>query len=293
MSKRLPNLNQLRAFEAAARLGSFKAAAEELFVTQAAISHQIKALEAFYGRQLFQRLPREVRITDDARTLASGLSSAFEAIASASGSFVAQEMSGVLRISVTPFYANRMILPYLDGFRSLHPKIEVEFDFSYDVVNFSDSGMDAALRYGLPDRQSRVMHFDRVSPIASPLLVGDAASMTPAEIAMLPLAAVKGQEDYWTQWFAAAGVSPPTLQITSHAQRALAFDYALAGNAVVLADLPLIRTELANGSVQLLSDVEITLDRGIYLVEPAGQFSDARVTAFGDWLSDRVQGDVA
>jgi LysR family glycine cleavage system transcriptional activator len=113
--------------------------------------------------------------------------------------------------------------------------------------------------------------------------------MTPQQIGNLPLAGVKGQEIYWQQWFDAAGhAMPRDINWSLHEQRALALDYALAGNAVVLADLPLIRNELDSGSLVRLSATEITLDRGIHLAEPLGPFRDARLSAFGDWLADRV-----
>lgn len=292
MNRRLPNLKQLRAFEAAARCGSFKRAAEELHVSQAAISHQIKALEDHFGCRLFNRLNRKVALTEAAASLADQLGEAFDQIAEASGKFRSQAMLGTLKISVTPFYANRMILPYIDGFLRAHPGLQVEFDYSYAIADFANSDVDAALRYGLSDRsdaQMRLIHFDRVSPVASPALIrGTTVPMTPTEIAKLPLAAVAGQEHYWDQWFNSAGLSQPPTDWSRHEQRALALDYALAGNAVVLADLPLIRNELQNGSLLRLSNVEVTLDRGIHVAEPLGPFRDPRMIAFGDWLADNI-----
>ncbi len=290
MSRRLPNLNQLRAFEAAARLGSFKAAADELFVTQAAISHQIKALEEHYGRLLFQRLNREVRLTDSASRLASELSQSLDRIADASQQFKSKELSGLLRLSATPFYANRMIIPYLDDFLDKYPDLQIEFDFSYKIVDFLEDRIDGALRYGPSGEEMRLIHLDRVSPVASPSLVKDfKLPMSPDQIAGCPLAAVEGQERYWTEWFEEAGFEGAVHISSRHEQRALAFDFALAGNAVVLADIPLVRNELGNGSIVRLSDTEIVLDRGIHLAEPNSAYKDARLAAFGDWLSGQVR----
>jgi LysR family glycine cleavage system transcriptional activator len=136
----------------------------------------------------------------------------------------------------------------------------------------------------------RLIHFDRVVPVAAPSLVVDLdLPMSPDQIAKLPLAAVEGQRRYWSQWFGASGAPEMTeARWSMHDQRALALDYSLAGNAVALADIPLIRNELQNGSLVRLSDVEVTLDRGIHLAEPPGPFNDARLTAFGDWLIDQV-----
>lgn len=293
MTRRLPNLKQLRAFEAAARHLSFNKAADELSVSQAAISHQIKALEEYYGCRLFNRLNRKVALTDTAKELAEGIANALDQIAAASNKFRSHEMRGNIRVSVTPFYANRMILPYLEDFLQSHPGLQIEFDYSYKIADFSTSEINAALRYGLSDRsdaQMRLIHYDRVAPVASPSMVGNIdLPMSPEQIADLPLAAVGGQEKYWRQWFGAAGkIDLSRVQWSTHEQRALALDYALAGNAAALADIPLIRNELENGSLVRLSAIEVTLDRGIHLAEPPGPFSDARISAFGDWLAEQV-----
>ena len=198
-------------------------------------------------------------------------------------------------LSVTPFYANRMVLPYLDEFYTAFPDLKVELDLSYDIADFASRDLDGALRYGLSDRPGahmQLVHLDRVAPVASPAMVHRAEQpMTPWKIANLPLAAVAGQDHYWSQWFKAAGQDFPSgCNMSFHEQRALALDFALAGNAVALADLPLIRNELANGSLVCLSETQITLDRGIHLAVPEGPFRDPRLTAFGDWLRDRVSG---
>ena len=174
MSRRLPNLNQLRAFEAAARHLSFADAAKELFVTPAAVSHQIKALEEFYGCRLFDRFNREVRLTAAAKELAASLSKTLDEIAEASHQFQATQLGGRLRLSSSPFYANRMILPYLDQFRTLYPYLEVEFDYRYSFADFVEDDIDAGLRYGQGDWgdvHSRLIHYDLVSPVTSPALV--------------------------------------------------------------------------------------------------------------------------
>ena len=269
MPRRLPNLKQLRAFEAAARHLSFKKAAEELSVSQAAISHQIKALEKYYGCRIFNRLNRTVTLTKAASTLAEELTETFDRIAEASNQFRSREMRGKIRISVTPFYANRMILPYLDDFLNEYPELQIEFDYSYQIADFAKSNVEGALRYGLSDRPGanmRLIHRDCVAPVTSPSLVrGIELPMTPMQIAELPLAAVGGQERYWDQWFDAAGkIDRRTIKWSTHQQRALALDFALAGNAVALADIPLIRNELETGSLVCLSETQITLDRGIH-----------------------------
>jgi LysR family glycine cleavage system transcriptional activator len=293
MTRRLPSLKQLRAFETTARHESFKLAAEELSVTQAAVSHQIKALEEFFGCRLFNRLNRKVALTEAAANLAEEIGEAFDCIERASSRFRSEEMSGTIRVSVTPFYANRMILPYLDEFLNKHPGLQVEFDYSYRIADFSESALDGAVRYGVTDPKNthmRLIHLDRVAPVTSPSLVrGLRLPLTTKDIAKLPVAAVSGQERYWHQWFEAAGLPPQDDSGWSrHEQRALALDYALAGNAIALADMPLIRRELETGSLVCLSEIQITLDRGIHLAVVPAPFTDARLDAFGHWLKQQV-----
>lgn len=293
MTRRLPNLKQLRAFEATARHQSFKKAADELSVTQAAVSHQIKAMEEYFGCRLFNRLNRKVLLTEAAATYAQEITEALDRLEWASARFSSLEMRGTIRISVTPFYANRMILPYIDEFLSQYPNLNVEYDYSYKIADFSEAALDGAVRYGVYDaskKSMRLIHLDRVVPVTSPTLIQNLpVPMMPSEIAKLPLAAVSGQERYWHQWFKAAGHPMQDDRAwTRHEQRALALDFALAGNAVALADLPLIRRELETGSLVRLSEIEITLDRGIHIASAPGPFEDARLAAFGTWLEGCV-----
>ncbi len=148
MPRRLPNLNQLRAFEATARHLSFKDAAEELFVTQAAISHQIKALEQDIGRQLFLRHGREVSLTEDARRFLADITPALDQIAQATATLKSKGISGTLKLSMPGFYADRFIRPYLAEFKALYPELQLDFSYSLDLVDFNTSDFHAALRVG-------------------------------------------------------------------------------------------------------------------------------------------------
>jgi len=186
-----------------------------------------------------------------------------------------------------------MILPYLDEFNALYPNLELEFDFRYSIADYVEDDIDAGLRYGLgdwTDVSSRLMHFDLVSPVTSPALVREFdLPLSPQKIVELPLAAVEGQERYWSEWFAAAGVDvPQNLNLSRHQHRGLALDYAQAGNAIALADLPLVRNELETGSLVRLSPVLYQLDRGVHLSSLPGPFPDPRIVAFGDWLRGLV-----
>ena len=149
MSRRLPPLNQLRAFEAAARHLSFKTAADELSVTQAAVSHQIRSFEEALGTQLFQRTARGVTLTDAAEALSKRLTQSFDGMEQALRRFESSGMAGTLRISVVHWYGNRVFLPALADFRAAYPELDLELSFSYEIVDLRGSELHAAVRHGL------------------------------------------------------------------------------------------------------------------------------------------------
>lgn len=126
MTRRLPSLNQLRAFEAAARRGSIKEAAEELCVTPAAVGHQIKALERWLQAPVFLRKTRKIVLTEEGQSLARGVGEAFDLLEGAIQDASRSSLGGTLRITVAPFFGNRWLAPRLPEFHRLHPDIAVE-----------------------------------------------------------------------------------------------------------------------------------------------------------------------
>ena len=148
MPRRLPSLNALRAFEAAARQLSFTKAAEELHVTQAAISHQVKALEEQLGLQLFRRLNRRLLLTDPGQAYLSTLTAVFDEIDEATERLAAAHSGGSLRVSVLPSMAARWLLPRLSRFRERHPDIDVLVSAAHTLADFRRDDMDLAIRYG-------------------------------------------------------------------------------------------------------------------------------------------------
>jgi LysR family glycine cleavage system transcriptional activator len=289
MGRRLPNLKQLRAFEAAARNLSFKDAADELHVTHAAVSHQIKALEEMLGQPLFRRVTRGVRLTPEAEAYARCLTDALDRIETATETLVSERLSRPLRISVAPFYGNRVLMRRLPEFRTAHPEIAVEIDLDFGLVDFETSEMDAAIRYGLgdwPDLEVALIYRDVISPVCAPdMVAGRRLPLDAAEIVKLPLATTKAPESDWARWLEAAGVPiPDDAEFLRLDNRAIALDYALVGNGVAMADLRMIPFELASGSLVRLHPLAVTWDRSMYLVRPKSAFGDPRLAVFLDWL---------
>jgi LysR family glycine cleavage system transcriptional activator len=291
MSRRLSPLNQLRTFEAAARLLSFKKAAEELNVTHAAVSHQIRALEDFLGSQLFQRVTRGVRLTDKARELSDDLNEALDRMDLAVRRFQADEMKGTLKVSVVPWYGNRLILPKLPEFHTAYPDLKVELIFSYELIDFDNSDCHAAVRHGLgnwPGLSQRRVHNDQVSPVCAPELVaGRSLPLSPKEISQMDLAVARGQEDSWRLWLQkAGGTADDSPNFILFDYRALATEFALAGHGVCLPDLQNMQLELRSGRLVRMHPLVITLESGLHLVFPETPHPDPRLTAFAEWLKD-------
>lgn len=294
MARRLPSLNQLRAFEAAARRLSFKEGAAELCVTQAAVSHQIGALEKTLGIQLFHRDPRGVRLTKGGRDYAAELTSAFDAIAKATSHLAETRMAGVLRVSAPPFWGNRWLLPRLPAFLAGRPDLELRVSLSVETVDLGRSGFDAAVRFGEGPWRGLagiLIARDAVGPVSAPRVVAGAAlSIDPQEIRRLTLATVEGDIRDWLDWFAAAGLPDPgRLRTLDYDNSAFAFDAALAGNGVCLADVRLTASDEAAGTLVRLHPLTIERPRGIHLVYPASAIPDPRLEAFATWLKTEAK----
>ncbi len=288
MTRRLPPLNQLRAFEAAARHLSFRDAANELNVTHSAVSHQVRALEDFLGAQLFQRITRGVQLTDKARELAADLTKSLDLMDAAVNRLKASGMTGTLRVSVVPWYGNRLLVPNLADFRATNPGLELDLEFSYELVDFQSSDFHAALRHGSgnwPGLSSYQLHNDHVSPVCAPALVaGEGLPLSPEQISRMDLAVGRGQEDGWYAWFSAAGIENRELRFTLFENRALATEFALAGNGVTLPNLPMVQSELHSGQLVRLHPQTVTLESGVHLVFPETQYPDPRVQVVADWI---------
>ncbi len=288
MARRLPPLTALRAFEAAARHLSFSRAADELNVTHAAVSHQIKALEAHLGVPLFRRLTRAVRLTDAGRAYLPVLREAFDAIAEATGRIAVGEDDGRLTVSATPAFAARWLVPRLGRFYAAHPKIDVRLDPSMALTDFLRDDVDIAIRYGRGDwpglRIERLLSLD-MFPVCSPaLLDGPEPLRAPADLARHTLLHDDLRED-WPRWLVAAGVTGidltrgPTFNETS-----LIMQAAAAGLGVAIAVSALVAADLAEGRLVRPFEIAVAEEAGFYLVYPEASAARAKVRAFRDWM---------
>ena len=288
MPRRLPNLNQLRAFEATARHLSFKDAASELLVTQAAISHQVKALEQDIGHQLFHRHGRKVSLTEEAQRFVADITPALDQIAEATATLKSTGIAGTLKVSTVEFFADRVMRPHLAEFKALYPELQLDIIYSRDIDDFSTADIHAALRWGEGPWKglASITIYNKTLPVCSASLVeGLELPVSAEKIARLPLATTKGHSSGWLDWFAAAGIDDTSsLDFIEFDDSGLAYDFATSGRGVALFfDLPLTQHELSTKSMVIINPLAIK-KRAIYLVYPETQHPDAKILAFADWL---------
>jgi len=294
MVRRLPPLKQLYAFEAAARFQSFKDAAEELHVTQAAVSHQVRALEDRLGQKLFHRKTRQLVLTDAAQILAQSLLGAFNEINAAVERIESKRMSGPLRLSVAPFFANRVLLSLLPRFHGKYPEIRVEPKMNAGVVDLKSDDIDGAIRFGDGKWRgvtSLLLKQDQLGPVAAPALVNEhQLPMSPEAIARLPLACYSGGLDDWPHWFSQFGARAQDLpQMIEYADRPTAIDCALSGNGVALADVDMMESEVRVGNLVRLHPASTPAKKSMYMVYVETAYPDPRLLAFADWLQEELR----
>jgi LysR family glycine cleavage system transcriptional activator len=295
MTRRLPSLNQLRAFEAAARHESIKMGANELCVTPAAVGHQIKGLELELNTALFQRKTRKIELTEEGRALSEHLGKALDAIEHAVAQSRTSDLTGTLKITIAPFFGNRWLLPRLPDFHKQHPGIEIQPSLSFDYVDLGKSGFDAAVRYGAGDwdgMTSVLVCNDVVSPVCAPQLINERQlPLAAQDILDLPLACGARWREDWLAWANVSGAKIANPEsIIEYESRAFMFDAALSGQAVILADLRMTAADVAAGSLIQLSPIKVDRPQGLYVVSEATPNPNPRLQVFTTWLAQQARG---
>ncbi|MFQ5995526.1 MAG: transcriptional regulator GcvA, partial [Acidiferrobacterales bacterium] len=249
MARRLPPLNAVRAFEAAARHLSFTKAAEELHVTQAAISHQVRALEGYLGFKLFRRLNRALVLTEEGQTYLPPVKRVFDQLFEATKRLTESESRGRLTVSVLPSFAARWLVPRLGRFREAHPDIDVRVAPAAELVDFARDDVDVAIRYGrgryLGLRVDRLMTED-IMPVCSPaLLKGAKVLKRPSDLAHHTLLHDEDHGD-WRTWLIAAGAKDvDATRGTVFTDSGMLIQAAVGGQGVALARGALAADDLA------------------------------------------------
>jgi LysR family transcriptional regulator, glycine cleavage system transcriptional activator len=307
MNTHLPPFGALRAFEAAARHMSFSKAAEELFVTPAAISHQIHALEQDLGVRLFHRLSRSVALTESARVLLPGLSEGFAGIEAAVRRLRAHNDTGTLTVTASPSFAAKWLVLRLHRFQARGVEIDVRISATDEVVDLSKGDFDIAIRYGAghyPGLEVELLFTNEVFPACSPRLLAEGAPLrTPDDLrhhALIHDRAVDAlshdravERDplvpTWSMWLKAAGVKDVTATGgLSFNNIHLALDAAIAGHGVVLAYSTIAAADLSAGRLVRLFSLSLPDQFAYYIVTAPGALDRPKVRAFRDWLRDEA-----
>ena len=286
MARRLPSLNALRAFETAARHESFSAAAEELFVTHAAVSRHVRDLEEWLGADLFTRTPRGLTLTEAGERFGRRLTPLFDEMADATREVVAQGKLKSLVVTVEPAIASRWLVGRLGRFAEAHPDIELSINPENRIVDMRSGEADVGIRYGTgpwEDAEAMKLSGVEVFPVCSPKLLEGRAGLKPADLADFTLLHEE-RKQFWTDWLTACGVTGVDDWRGIVFQNHLAIEAAEAGQGFALAD-PILATDaiLENWLVRPFStDIK---DHGSYwLVRGRGARETSPMRAFREWL---------
>lgn len=281
-------LNALRAFDAAARHLSFTRAAEELCVTQAALSHHIKALEELLGFALFQRLPRGVELTDEGAALAPALHDSFDQISQSLGVFASGKRREVITIGVVSSFATGWLLPRLRGLSIAHPELDVRIRTNNNTPELASEGLDFAIRYG-----DGLWHgTEAVEIMAAPLVPMCAPAMMGALHAADDF---NGQtllrsyrSDEWPAWYAQSGKPPPRLTGPVFDNSLAIAQAVMAGLGIGLLPPLMFHHELEAERMVLASDQHILLGR-YWLTKLQSREMSEGMQIFQDWLLNQAR----
>ena len=303
MRRKIPSLQALACFDAAARHQSYTRAAQELALTQGAVSRQIGALEAFVGVALFQRTRHGVALTERGAEYAQQVAGRLQGLEQDTLEVMAgQGRSGSLQLAAVPTFATRWLIPRLPALAAAHPELTVHIETRTRPFLFADTAFDAALYAGTAEqvanwagtRAVRLLTEDMV-PVCSPALVarvGPLPVLTPAVIATLPLLQQSTRPSAWRQWFDAAGVAAP-MALSGPRYELFSMTAAAAAHGLGLALVPrlLVEPELARGELMVACAQVLPGDRAYYLVQPERAEERPALSGFKAWLREAVKSE--
>ncbi|KAF1045846.1 LysR substrate-binding domain-containing protein [Xylophilus sp.] len=303
MRRKLPSTQALACFEAAARHESYTRAAQELALTQSAVSRQIDALESFLGLALFRRTRHGVALTPAGRSYARQVAQRLQGLERDTLEVMAhQGQGGALALAAVPTFATRWLIPRLPQLAAAHPEITVHIETRTRPFLFAEAGFDAALYAGTPEqvanwpgtRATSLLRED-VLPFCSPALLPAGRPVAPAALAALPLLQQSTRPHGWRQWFDAFGVAAPRAQGGPRYELFSMLAMAAAhGLGVALIPPLLIEAERARGELVPACTAALPGQRGYYLVVPAAPEPSPALDAFAAWLAGAAaQGSAA
>lgn len=296
----LPPLDQLEAFEAAARHLSFTKAADELALTQSAVSRQIARLEEHYALPLFRRLHRALRLTDEGQTLYRAIDAVLGQLHQVGGELKRDQRPKTVSVSTTPGFAGLWLIPRLAAFTAAQPGVDVRLSASYQLVNLHRDGFDLAIRYATDDvagPTAELLFDDTVLPVCSPRLLRDPDRplKEPQDLRHHVLLhqeeSSAGDMQDWPIWLRAMkleGLKPAGVMHFSQFDQLI--NAALSGQGVALGRLPLLNRYVKERKLVAPFKKSVASPRSYYLIEAEGARKRAEVQAFAEWLRVQAKG---
>lgn len=292
--RRFPSLASIRAFEAAARHGSFAKAAQELDTTSASVSYHVRRLEEQIGARLFLRYPQRVELTGPGELVAREAMTAFAALRA---SFIKAAEADEARLSLTtlPTLGTSWLTPRLGKFRAKHPHIALELDLSPDAQDLTSGLFDAAIRNGhgrWPGLRTVELLPSIFMPLCAPALKKAAAGIVdPASTLEVPLL---GRSDWWKLWYRARGfgdATPPGSFGTHLSAEYLDIAAAVAGHGIAIGSPILFRSEIEAGRLVPAHDFVAGDGRSFWLTYPVARQNSPKLASFRQWLCDEAERD--
>ena len=293
MHRRLPPLNALKAFEAAARHLSFTKAAEELFVTQAAVSHQIKALEEFLSMKLFLRRNRTLLLTEEGQAYFLELKDIFKHLQEATERLLAKGSKGAITVAMPPSFASQWLVPRISRFSVEHPDIDVRIKAVDFDEGFLEDDVDVAIYYG-KGRWSGVkadkLHTEYLTPLCSPMLFNGPKPLNSLSDLKHHVLLHDLSREAWKNWLKSVGVSGVNVNqgpVFSHSM--LVLQAAALGQGIALGNTILARPELDAGRLIMPFEEKVASRDAFYLVCDEAQADLGKIAAFRSWILAQVE----
>ena len=277
-------------------MGSFQAAASELFVTPSAVSHQIKGLEEFLGLDLFVRQPRQIVLTHAGEDYFRSVQNALYEIDRSTQRLISTHQSGELHLSVAPAFLTRWLLPRISSFYETHPDIKIEISAATGLLDFDRQETDMAVYFGRGDWPGIEIHLLRhyqQRPVCNPKLLRGQSIEKIEDLLSYPFLHVNKREDEWANWFQQMGVSfVEKKQGMYFSSGSLTTVAAINGLGFALADIGFISEELSSGKLVAPLEYYLKTDKSFYLVYQKKRALTYSMKSFQQWLMDEMAKDI-
>jgi DNA-binding transcriptional LysR family regulator len=292
--RRIPSIEALIAFEAAARHLSFTRSADELALTQSAVGRQVASLEEYLGVPLFDRIKKRLSLTEIGQIYAKQVRENLERIERDTLAAMAHRgAGGILELAVIPTFATRWLIPRLPQFYADHKHLTINLTTRAEAFLFTDTPFDAAIHFGdpvWPGSIAKYLFGEEMTPVCSPQLLQGRTVLEPGELANFTLLHQSARPDAWRHWFALAGIHDvDCMRGQRYELFSMLVEAARAGLGIALVPQFFVSHELTTGELLLPCDHSLRSEKGYYLVYPECKQSSPPLKAFEEWLLDEAK----